>query len=135
MRTTEHIEQFRLLPHQDTRFRTTKADGMNGVFKIPYSKNPDIDFFCIVSNGIDGDIKIDWEHVSVRARSRNGSGRIYERVPNWAEMCWLKDMFWQPEEVVVQYHPRHSEYVNIHPNVLHLWRFKGEMPTPPKICV
>jgi hypothetical protein len=51
-------------------------------------------------------------------------------------MCRVKDMFFEPEEVVVQYHPRHSEYVNRHPYCLHLWRKRGEdFETPPMMFV
>lgn len=68
-----------------------------------------------------------WEHVSVSYR---------KRCPTWEEMCEIKSMFWNPEEVVVQYHPRESEYVNRHPFCLHLWRKCGEdFETPPMICV
>ena len=68
-----------------------------------------------------------WEHVSVSYR---------KRCPTWEEMCAIKAMFWNPEEVVVQYHPRESEYVNQHPFCLHLWRKCSEdFETPPMICV
>lgn len=47
-----------------------------------------------------------------------------------------------PDELVallqwlIQYHPRESEYVNCHPNVLHLWRTRSQaIPTPPPILV
>lgn len=74
----------------------------------------------------------EWEHVSVHAKTAKGQ----ERTPNWAEMCWVKNLFWGPEECVVQYHPPASEYVNHHPHVLHLWRpVNKTIPTPPKICV
>lgn len=67
-----------------------------------------------------------WEHVSVSATT----------VPMWAEMCWLKDVFWGPDEWVVQYHPAVADYVNHHPRTLHLWRpAGGGFPTPPKECV
>lgn len=68
-----------------------------------------------------------WEHVSCSLR---------KRCPTWEEMCKVKDMFFEPEEVVVQFHPRRSEYVNIHPHCLHLWRKCGEdFETPPVIFV
>ena len=36
----------------------------------------------------------------------------------------------------VQYHPRASEYVHLHPHGLHQWRWKrGAFPTPPKIAI
>ena len=66
-----------------------------------------------------------WDHVS--ARRITG-----KRPPNWPEMCHVKKLFFEPDEVVVQYHPRESEYVNVHPFVLHLWRPQDvELPTPP----
>ncbi len=64
-----------------------------------------------------------WDHVSVSCA---------HRCPTWAEMCWVKDLFFGPEEVVCQFHPKESEYVNLHPNCLHLWRCQErEFPTPP----
>jgi hypothetical protein len=70
-----------------------------------------------------------WEHVSV-------SRPVVGGVPTWGEMCWVRSVFFEPEEWVVQYHPAESEYVNEHPGVLHLWRPCGvAIPTPPKECV
>lgn len=64
-----------------------------------------------------------WEHVSASLRNRP---------PNWSEMCRIKDLFWGPEEAVVQFHPPKSEYVNHHPHCLHLWKPIGlEIPRPP----
>lgn len=54
-----------------------------------------------------------WEHVSVS---------LPNRCPNWLEMCHIKDLFWLPEECVVQFHPPKSVYRNFHPFCLHLWR-------------
>ena len=70
-----------------------------------------------------------WDHVSVAPVN-------HSRVPTWSEMCSIKDMFFYDTEVVVQYHPRKSDYVNHLRNCLHLWRPQDvEMPTPPKIYV
>lgn len=56
--------------------------------------------------------------------------------PTWEEMCVIKEMFFEPEERVVQYHPPESEYVNSHPYCLHLWRYTvAEFPHPPAIFV
>ncbi len=57
-----------------------------------------------------------WEHVSVS---------LPTRCPNWPEMCFIKDMFWDAEDCVVQFHPPKSDYVNNHPYCLHLWRPTG----------
>jgi len=134
MRTTEHIERFRVTNGRQTQYNTDSSYGMNGCFLIN-PENSKTELFCIVSDGSDDRVNVPWEHVSARARTRRADNTWYERVPNWEEMCFLKDMFWNPDEVVVQFHPKKENYVNIHPNVLHLWRFKGEMPTPPKVCV
>ena len=70
-----------------------------------------------------------WDHVSVAPYKRSYT-------PSWAEMCRIKDMFFWPEDVAVQYHPARSEYVNNMPNCLHLWRPQGvELPVPPSIMV
>jgi len=51
-------------------------------------------------------------------------------------MCFIKDLFWDGEDVVIQHHPKKSEYVNRHDNCLHLWRpVAVEIPTPPKELV
>ena len=64
-----------------------------------------------------------WDHVSVSFNNR---------CPTWEEMCEIKSMFFHPDEVVVQYHPAESDYVNNHPYCLHLWRPQEQaMPTPP----
>lgn len=44
-----------------------------------------------------------------------------------------KDIFWDEEECVVQFHPPRSQYVDTHPYCLHLWKKIGETyETPPK---
>lgn len=66
-----------------------------------------------------------WEHVSVSAYDKHYT-------PSWEDMCWLKSVFFLPEEWAVQYHPAESNYVNIMKNCLHLWRpEKEELPKPP----
>jgi hypothetical protein len=47
-------------------------------------------------------------------------------------MCEIKKIFFHPEEVCVEYHPAESEYVNMHPYCLHIWRYQQPgMPMPP----
>jgi len=51
-------------------------------------------------------------------------------------MCFIKDLFWDVEDVVIQYHPAKSEYVNRHDYCLHLWKpVDFEMLAPPKELV
>ena len=58
------------------------------------------------------------EHISVSHHKRH-------KLPTWDDMCKLKDMFFYPEEMVVQIHPAASRYfhgVGDRTNILHLWR-------------
>lgn len=70
-----------------------------------------------------------WDHVSICPYK-------HSYTPSWDDMCKLKDMFFHDEEVVVQFHPSKSEYVNNMNNCLHLWCCTQiAMPTPPSIMV
>ena len=81
----------------------------------------------IMSCDISAEVGDGWEHDSVSTR---------RRAPNWTEMCFVKELFWGPDEWVVQFHPPTSEHVNNHPRCLHLWRStRYEQPTPPSILV
>ena len=106
-------EQFRI---RTGRAASDERFGNNGAFLIPLKTNRQT--VLVIASDEGG-----WEHVSV---SRE------DRCPTWAEMCEVKDIFFAPDEVVVQFHPARSEYVNFHRYCLHLWRPVGEqLPTPP----
>lgn len=60
-----------------------------------------------------------FDHVSVHVRNRQNTRSF---MPTWAEMSFVKDLFWDPEDAVMQIHPPKSTYVNCHPMTLHLWR-------------
>lgn len=95
---------------------TTAADGNNGAFVFLPRDQGAVNrriIWVIASEG-DG-----WEHVSVHAQSRID---MRDTIPTWDEMCFVKERFWGPEDVVMQLHPRESQYVRTHPHVLHLWR-------------
>lgn len=94
------------------------GDEHNGAFKFRINGN---NYKVIASNGGG------WEHVSVSCESK---------VPTWDIMCQIKDMFFKEDEVVMQLHPAKDEYINNHPNCLHLWRpINQTIPTPPSIMV
>jgi hypothetical protein len=68
-----------------------------------------------------------WEHVSVSTK---------KRCPTWDEMCFFKDIFWSPDEACIQFHPPKRNYINTHPNCLHIWRPMGiELHLPPSKLV
>ena len=88
-----------------------RGDGNEGIFILPSGLR------CVSSGGGG------WEHVSASWPSR---------APTWEEMCQVKAAFWSPEDVVMQLHPAESEYVNLHPYALHLWRpINATIPLPP----
>lgn len=105
-------------------FGSTDDYGFTGafMFSVPNEPKP---VFCIASD------QEGWQHVSV------SFGKDDHKTPKWEVMCYIKDLFWEPEDCVVQFHPPHSEYVNVHGGCLHLWRcIDGrEQPMPPSIMV
>jgi hypothetical protein len=111
---------------------STSADGNNGAFDLE-SPEPGWRLALLCSDGSEAPDVVDWqwEHVSVHAYRNSQS-----RTPTWKEMTYVKRLCWDGEDVVMQLHPRESEYVNCHPNVLHLWRPKlAVIPTPPAVLV
>jgi len=115
---------------------TSAADGNNGAFHLD-SPEPGWTLAVIASDGEGG------EHASVHAYrvqrievvgllGRGSKPGVKMRTPTWKEMCFVKRLFWDGEDEVVQFHPKESEYVNCHPHTLHLWRPIGvSFPTPP----
>jgi hypothetical protein len=97
--------------------------GNNGAFTLPLGTRY---ASVIASDGAEID-RPRWEHVSVSFK---------DRCPTWDEMCKVKAIFWDAEDVVIQYHPAESEYVNNFPFCLHLWRPVGvDLPCPPAFLV
>ncbi len=95
--------------------QSTDSYGNNGAFSIPYVG---ITINCIASDGLG------WEHVSV---VHAGS----KKSPDWAVMCYIKQLFWDAEDCVIQFHPPVSQYVNNYATCLHLWRpTDKEIPIP-----
>lgn len=122
---------------------STSADGNNGAFHLD-SPEPGwrLALICSDSTEPDGLDYDKWEHVSVHAYRYRAiipprtQHEAQERTPTWKEMCYVKRLCWDAEDVVMQLHPKESEYVNCHPHVLHLWRpVDATIPTPPAIFV
>ena len=83
------------------------------------------------------DVDRAWEHVSVSTWIKDAlSGIVRQRLPSWEEMARAKDLFWEAEECVIQFHPPRSVYNDSNPNVLHLWRHPAfPIPVPNPILV
>lgn len=70
-----------------------------------------------------------FDHVSVSIINNR------HRCPSWEEMRFVKDLCFDDEELVIQYHPPKSKYIDI-ANVLHLWKPVGvEIPLPPDVLI
>ena len=54
-----------------------------------------------------------WGHVSVS---------LEKRTPIWDEMCFIKNLFFDEEDLCIQIHPKKSQYVNMHNHCLHIWQ-------------
>ncbi|WP_100065129.1 DUF7694 domain-containing protein [Miniphocaeibacter massiliensis] len=92
-------------------------DGLCGHIKVPKGGT------CFIVFSFGGG----WEHCSVSKKSKT---------PTWDEMNYIKDIFFKEDETVVQYHPKKSNYVNLHEHCLHMWRpLEDELPEPPTIFV
>jgi hypothetical protein len=106
------------------RLASTSAFGNSGAFDVRLKKGQ---LFSVIASdgGMPGELA--WEHVSVSRK---------DRCPTWQEMCEIKDLFWDDDEWVTQFHPARSDYINNHPYCLHLWRPVGiEMPHPHSMLV
>jgi hypothetical protein len=98
------------------------GDSGNGVFRLRFVKpGVNVVLLVIASNG-DG-----WDHVSVSCKAR---------VPKWAEMEYVKRLFFCDDETAMQLHVPPCEHISLSHNCLHLWRPQNvEIPRPPAIMV
>lgn len=98
--------------------------GMGGIYEIEGPRGQVLKI--VMSDGTD-QISDGWEHVSVS---------LPNRCPNWPEMCFVKDLVWEPEEIVMQFHMPESLNISNHPYCLHMWRNPNiEQALPPSILV
>lgn len=112
-----NLEKFRILNNIgiNSMYVPQKEGSIEGFFIIQHGKRK-LTVICGVGEG--------WDHVSVSLRYR---------CPTWEEMNWIKNLFFEREETVIQLHPPISQYINCGKNVLHLWRpWDMEIPIPPR---
>lgn len=93
----------------------------HGHFSIPHRHDKKLTIRCTASAGIDA---VPWEHVSITIRQTKNDFAL-SRCPTWDEMCYIKDMFWDKTDTVIQFHPPEDQYVSTHNYCLHLWRPKN----------
>lgn len=108
------------------QFWSDDSDGHNGFFLVIGPTG--VTLRIVASDDREQpDVSVGWEHVSVS---------LPNRCPNWPEMAFVKSLFWEAEETVVQFHPPESTYISNHPYCLHLWRdSRNGHALPPSILV
>lgn len=109
-----HLDRYR---RRHPELGTSPAGTLYGFFVVRS--------LAVISSGVPDrhDPSYPWEHVSVSLRNR---------CPTWEEMSMVKDLFWAPDEGVVQFHPPKAAHINEHPYCLHLWARHGEqLQLPP----
>ena len=132
--TFKYPEQYRITAQTQQQLHNSKLARFlssphgPGAFWYPHKANHRTVFLFMVATNRYG-----WEHVSVSVRRK--WGLALQRPPHWEEMCLVKDLFWDPEDWVVQFHPAESEHIDM-VNALHLWRSIDEaFPIPDSILV
>lgn len=87
-----------------------------------------VELRAMISDGTDWPFPLPaWEHVSVSTANRT---------PNWREMEFIRDLFFAPDELVLQFSVPRSEHINIHPYCLHMWKPIGiTIPMPPALTI
>ena len=99
-------------------YHKTKKGDKQGYFC--FKRNGNL-YNCIISN------EMVWDHVSITLDKK--------RCPTWEEMCWIKSLFFEDDEAVIQIHPAKEDYINVSKTCLHLWKYQGEFPLPDSIMV
>lgn len=100
---------------------STSEDGFNGMFRFVL----DTKRVRVIASDGEG-----WQHVSVSLEDEP------KKCPTWIMMCKIKDLFFEDEQCVMQFHPAKSEYVNMHEGCLHLWYPTNQsFPKPDSLMV
>lgn len=99
-----------------------RSYGNNGAFRFYHQETKA--WLAVIASD-----QLGWDHVSIHVTNE-------QRCPTWEEMCYVKDLFFRDDELVIQFHPPKEDYVSRHPTTLHLWRsHKARHPLPPKELV
>jgi len=102
----------------DSRVKRVEDSLLNGKPCYLYNPRGLRELFVDVGEDENG-----WEHVSVSVRKRPGE------CPTWFEMRAVKQLFWEPGEACIEWHPTEESYYHGPTGdkgiqVLHIWRPK-----------
>lgn len=102
-----------------------EATGNNGLFILPNDKIVG-SFFVIWVETEPGFI-----HMTVTVNRKGHKGG---RAPNTEELTWVKEQFWDKEDVVVQYFVGAEGYQHINPAIVNLYECtRIFFPVPPSV--
>src|SRR5262245_54992021 len=107
------------------------AGATYGAFTIPNPFDRGTTLCVIVSDGKKVQGTDGWEHVSVHI----GVAPKITRIPNWREMDWIKELFWDMNEIVIQFHINDARKINHHKTTLHLWKPPYPIILPPPVLI
>lgn len=98
------------------------VEGCGGMYMVPYKTLNGIVHLKVLVGCGNG-----WDHISVS---------LSKRCPTWQEMSFIKSLFFEDDETVMQLHVPSGDHINIHDNCLHLWRPHDlQIPLPPSVMV
>lgn len=120
MKNLNLLDIYRLKTRAILQAYGTFGDETCGMFSIPSPKGGSL---LIVASCGDG-----WDHVSI---SRD------DRIPDWEEMSYIKELFFLEKEYAFQLHVPKGSHINLAKFCLHLWRPNDgrEIPIPPTYLV
>lgn len=98
--------------------QTTDADGFKGFFRFEI----DEEIVRCLATSDKG-----WQHVTVHIVGQ-------DEPPTWKFLCQVKDLFWEPDDWVLQIHPPKNSKVHYQKGYAHLWRSISEIqPLPDEL--
>lgn len=116
MRDLTTLDHYRVTTGPVIKLYGNAGDSLGGAFRMKSPKDGQ-EIFAIAGS------RLGWDHVSI---SRP------DRCPDWAEMCFLHQIFFKDDEVAMQLHVPATDHINIHSHCLHLWRpHDTDIPLPP----
>ena len=114
MRNKSEFERYRA-HHIEKKIPTLLKPKIGEVYLFPYDgKLAEFHLFT----------EKNWEHISIVVH--DNPVLPANRLPTYEEMVTFKNVIWDNYEVCIQVHPKKSQYVNINPFCLHIWKKAGE---------
>lgn len=108
-----------------------KEDTASGVYTVPHPSIKAHWFMCTVV------VTEEWERVDAQlwkiVSNTKRQSRPADRCLTWKEQCYIKNFFWGPQEVILQFFPAMTDYIGTDEEeyAVHLWNpLKGQCEVP-----